>query len=502
MCIHDLSGVLLYINPAAAESLGYCAGEGVGRNLADFLAPQVRSLLAGYLERIHREGSDTGFMRMLARDGTEQTWLYRNRLHQPAGGDACVLGHAQNVTSLIRKVSERNEELQRSNERLRREMQERHKVEEELLQARKMESLGVLAGGIAHDFNNILTAIAGNLALARLEAGPEGTLSEVLADAERACARASGLSLQLLTFAKGGAPVRRASSLGEIASESAASVLQGSACRLELHVPADLWPVDVDPGQISQVIQNVVLNAAQAMPEGGAVEVRAENADVASDALPLPAGRYVRLTVHDRGHGISPEDLPRIFDPYFSTRRGGRGLGLATAYAVVHKHQGHIAAESSPGHGTRVVLYLPAAVESAREAGMVQGPGCGSGRILVMDDEDLIRELSRKALGRLGYEVVCAADGAEAVALYRAAVESGRPFRAVVLDLTVPGGMGGVESLRRMRQIDPRVKAIVSSGYSDDPVMASAAEYGFLAVVPKPWTIASLSRVLQRVLEQ
>jgi PAS domain S-box-containing protein len=498
MCVHDLGGVILYLNPAAAETLGYRWEEAVQRNLREFLTSRVRPLFDLYLDRIRKHGSDSGFMRMTARDGSEQVWFYRNRLEELPGEEARVLGHAQNVTGLVRAAAGRSEDLEHANERLQLEIQHRRHVEEELLQSRKMESLAVLAGGIAHDFNNVLTVIAGNLALAQMRAHVDPSLGHVLTQAERACARACALSQQLLTFAKGGAPVRRDASVARIVAEAVALALEGSKSRLDLRVAPDLWPVVVDPGQISQAMQSVLLNAGQAMPEGGTVEISSENAEITEPTVSLAAGRYVKLWVRDHGHGIPEGDLPRIFDPYFSTRRGGSGLGLATAYAILRKHQGAISAESAPGRGTTITIYLPASAASGTAA--PEGPQMGTGRVLVMDDEAPIRELARNVLESLGYEAEGAADGAEAVACYQAALSAGKPFAAVLLDLTVPGGMGGIEALKLLRELDPSVRAIVSSGYSDDPVMAHAAEYGFQGVVSKPWNIPTLSDVLKRVL--
>jgi len=365
------------------------------------------------------------------------------------------------------------------------------RMEEELLKSEKLESLGVLAGGIAHDFNNILTTIVGYLSLARIDIEPATELYENLCEVESAADRATDLTHQLLTFAKGGAPVKRAASMADIIRDSATFTMRGSNVRCDFHVDVDLWPAEVDRGQISQVIQNLVLNANQAMPAGGHMDVRAGNLVVAAeDGLPLPPGRYVCITVQDQGSGISDEDLARIFDPYFTTKETGSGLGLATAHAIAKNHQGHIAVESSPGKGTRFDVYVPATTapveHDQRDAGP---PVLGEGRILVLDDEEPIRQLATNLLPRLGYEVECVADGGEALAAYAKSRHEGRTFDAVIMDLTVPGGMGGLEAAAKILEMDPDACTIVSSGYSDDPIMAEHTSHGFAESWPNRTTL-------------
>ncbi|MFH1570027.1 MAG: response regulator [Gemmatimonadota bacterium] len=376
------------------------------------------------------------------------------------------------------------------------------RMEEELLRSEKLESLGVLAGGIAHDFNNILTTIVGYLSLAKLDIDPDTRLYQHLAEVEDAADRAAGLTHQLLAFAKGGAPVKTTASVVELITDSATFATRGSSARCDFALAADLWVAELDRGQMSQVIQNLVLNASQAMLEGGTIEVRGRNVDVGPEqGVPLEPGRYILISVADRGVGIDPEHLPRIFDPYYTTKPKGSGLGLATAYAIVRNHGGHIAVESSPGEGATFTIYLPASdrvpgpLAAAAAGGVVQG----SGRVLVLDDQESIRRLAMDMLTQLGYEAELAADGRQAVARYRAALASERPFDAVIMDLTVPGGMGGKEAVRRLLEMDPQARVIVSSGYSEDPVMADFAKYGFSGVVAKPYQIRELSQVLNSV---
>jgi PAS domain S-box-containing protein len=381
---------------------------------------------------------------------------------------------------------------------------ERKQLEEEIQKAQRLESLGILAGGIAHDFNNILAAILGNLSLAGMEPQLPERVGFLLSEAERACSRAKALTQQLLTFSKGGAPVKAATSLAELLAESAAFALRGSRARCLLAVAPDLWPADVDEGQISQVVHNLMINADQAMPGGGTIHVRGENAIVEEDqGLPLRPGRYVHIAVADQGAGIPPEHLGKIFDPYFTTKASGSGLGLATSYAIMKRHEGHISVASRPGEGTIFHLYLPASDSPPPAPNADPGPApAGEGRILLMDDDEQVRRVAEAMLRHLGYDVVPARDGEEAMALFTRAQEEGKAFHALIVDLTVPGGMGGAELVERLRVDHGTVRAIVSSGYSTDPVMAEHRERGFSGVVAKPYRLEELARVLREVLGQ
>jgi signal transduction histidine kinase len=403
---------------------------------------------------------------------------------------------------LEQRVEERTAALAQANAALVEQMAERQRMEDELLKVRKIESVGVFAAGIAHDFNNLLTGILGYISLAQVVAKMDAKVLAYMTEAEQACQRATALTQQLLTFAKGGAPVRHTISLVEILKESVGFALRGANVRGDIQIAADLWPVDVDAGQINQVIHNVVLNAVQAMPGGGTVEVRADNIVFEADApFPLIEGQYAKITVQDYGCGIPKEVLSNIFDPYFTTKAEGSGLGLTTAYAIVTKHDGYITVTSEMGLGTTIVIYLPAsqqALVSAQTRPHI--PLSGSGRILVMDDEEVIRNLLRELLETLGYTVECVQDGAEAVAVYQCAQAARQPFAAVILDYTIPGSMGGLETLNHLRAIDPQVKALISSGYANNPVMADWAYYGFSGVVAKPYTMAQLQEVLHNVL--
>ena len=383
-----------------------------------------------------------------------------------------------------------------------RDITEKRRMEEEILRAQKLESVGLLAGGIAHDFNNLLTAIVGNISLAKVQLPADNRAQTRLCEAEKASLRARDLTQQLLTFAKGGAPVRRCASVSDLIRETAGFALSGSNVRCEFAIDPDLHHSLIDQGQISQVIHNLIINADQSMPVGGTLRIScAEISLDESEVPPLGKGRYIRMEVRDQGVGIPAEHLPRIFDPFFSTKEKGRGLGLASAYSIVRNHDGQISVSSDPGKGTTFTIHLPVCCEEQEikkdGEGKIRG---GSGRILVMDDEESVLVIAGELLAHFGYEAACASDGGEALTLYRNAKAAGNPFSAVIADLTIPGGMGGKEMAARLREIDPDVKVIVSSGYSNDPVLSDYRSFGFCGVISKPYMIDEVSATLAEVL--
>jgi len=379
---------------------------------------------------------------------------------------------------------------------------DRKKLEQELNKAQKLESLGVLAGGIGHDFNNLLSGIMGNISLAKLEAERGENIMESLDEALRVASKASALTRQLMVFAKGGAPVKKPASIAEVLIESTDFALRGSKVKCKYRIAQDLWPVKVDIGQFSQVIHNLVINALQAMSGGGEIRLQAENIMIENVFdMPLNAGRYVIIKIQDQGQGISQKNLPQIFDPYFTTKSKGSGLGLTMTYATINRHDGHITVESEVGKGTTFKIYLPATAEIPEKTAEREArPVGGSGRILVMDDEESLRKVAERMLQELGYGVHCVGDGAEAIAQYEQAKKSGQSFDAVIMDLTIPGGMGGKETIKKLLDIDPQAIAIVSSGYSSDPIMSNFKNFGFKGVVVKPYGIEDLSRILRDVL--
>lgn len=379
---------------------------------------------------------------------------------------------------------------------------ERRRIDKEMLKMEKLQSLGVLAGGIAHDFNNFLTGIIGNLSLAKLEIRPNDPVARTLNEMAKAAARAKDLTQQLLTFSKGGEPVKRTARIGELVREAAQFALRGSNVRCDLQIDADLRPSEIDEGQIAQVLHNLMINADQAMPDGGAVRIGGTNVTLPPDnPYALAAGDFIQLTIQDQGLGIKPEHLKKVFDPYFTTKQKGSGLGLAVTYSIVAKHDGQLTVDSKLGEGTVFTILLPAADSAAVVAHRVHPQlVIGSGRILVMDDEVFIRDLATRMLQKMGYTVTVAEDGRTAVAMYREALEADRAFDAVILDLTVPGGMGGKATVRALQTIDPDVSALVSSGYSNDPVMASYQDYGFCGAVKKPYLIQEMGNLLKKVI--
>jgi PAS domain S-box-containing protein len=379
------------------------------------------------------------------------------------------------------------------------------RMEQELRRIEKLESLGVLAGGIAHDFNNILTAIVGNVSLALQLVGEGHRAEPLLETAEAACWRARDLTQQLLTFAKGAEPMRKTTAIGGIIREAAGFALHGSSVACHFHLPDNLWMVDVDAGQIGQVIQNLVINARQAMPGGGCIDIECANVDdISAEGCPhLPRRDYVKIVVRDNGPGIAREHLDDIFDPFFSTRKGGSGLGLAIVHSIVRKHDGNIRVNSESGSGATFEIFLPAnRTASVLQDGPAAVPGQGSGTVLVMDDEKMIRDMARLLLTHLGYDVVLAADGHEAVRMFRELREQGQPVVVTIMDLTIPGGMGGQQAVKEILSIDPAAKVIVSSGYSDDPVMAHYRDFGFRSAISKPFSLPELGRAVSEVLAE
>ncbi len=371
-------------------------------------------------------------------------------------------------------------------------------LEKEMQKNQKLESVGLLAGGIAHDFNNMLTTILGNISLARLQDGLVEPVDVFLNAAEQAAERAKGLTKQLLTFSKGGMPITESASIAQLLRETANLALSGSMVSCEFDFAEDLHNVEIDTGQMEQVIHNLVINGAQSMASGGKIFISAQNSTLAIDnSLALTAGPYVRIEVRDEGAGIRAEYLGKIFDPFFTTKPQGSGLGLSTAFSVVAKHGGNISVVSEPGVGSTFSIHIPAStMVPCLDATKPETLGTGFGRVLLMDDDEDIRRMSERMLAAVGYEVVLAPEGQSALDEYRRAMEEGKPFKAVILDLTVKGGVGGLETIREMRRFDPSVKAIVSSGYCNDPVMADHERFGFSGKIAKPYDVKRLTEAI------
>ncbi len=475
--VEDLNGKVLDVNPAACRLHGRSREELIDEDVYRLIPPDKRREAASDFSKLASGKYDHIEGYSLTKDVRSIPVEIRARRIEYSGKPALLL--------MVRDITERK------------------KAEKELLRASKLESVGILAGGIAHDFNNFLTAILGNISLSMTHVDPDDKIYKRLAEVEKASLRARDLTQQLLTFSKGGAPIKKPTSIKGLLKESINFALSGSNVSCELSIPDDIWTVEIDEGQMSQVINNIIINADNAMPEGGVIKISIENATVESkDILPLKEGKYVKLTIRDTGIGIPEEHLQKIFDPYFSTKSRGFGLGLATAYSIVKNHDGLITVESELGVGTTFFIYIPASgVKALEKEDKGEKAYTGTGKILVMDDEELVREVAGDILRNFGFEVEFAKDGTEAIELYKRAMDSGDRFDAVIIDLTVPGGMGGREAIKELIQIDPEVKTIVSSGYSNDPIMANYKEHGFSGVIAKPYRIEELGDVLKKIFE-
>jgi PAS domain S-box-containing protein len=483
----DSLGRVLFINRAAADMVQWNSEEAVGRDVTKICilknAASGRDAelpVKGVLEGGEHAELPPGTM---IKGRTDRMRLVEGRLVPVADVSSKRVG----AVLVLRDITER------------------HRMEEKLQNVAKMESVGILAGGIAHDFNNILTAVLSNLTLLQLDLAGMPEQASLLDEAVLATKRAGELTLQLLTFSKGGDPVRSAVHLPEVIKEAATFSHRGSGVKSEFDMPANLWAADVDKAQISQVIQNLVINATQAMRDGGTLRIAASNERVPAGSHPvLPEGDYIRITVTDTGAGIPPEHIGKIFDPYFTTKLQGHGLGLATVFSIIKRHQGHIEVSSVVGKGTTFTFWLPAAKESqSLSTPPASFPGAGKGgRVLFMDDEEPILKMAEKLMQRMGLEFESVADGKAAIERYRAAKEAGQPFDLVVMDLTIPGGMGGKEAISVLRGIDPNVRAIVSSGYSSDLTMSDFRKHGFRGMVAKPYDVSELASVIRGVLAE
>ncbi len=477
IAIVDLEGTLRYVNYAWALMHGYQSdAELVGCSLKIFHSPeQVTVDVKKFNERVLKKGFHVGEVGHMRKDGTTfPTWMSVTLIKNKEGEPYAYAALVQNIT-------------------------ERKEAEDELLKLRKLDSVGILAGGIAHDFNNLLTGLFGNIELARRHIDNDHKAYKYLETAGQSLENAAGLTKQLLTFAKGGDPVKEIISIGTLVSEAARFSLRGSSLKLDINIVADLWPIEADKGQLSQVIGNLVINAQQAMSGGGTITVVAEN--VMNEEATL-----VQISVRDEGCGIAPDDLGRIFDPYFSTKPKGSGLGLASVYSIIKKHNGTIKVASKLNEGTVFTMQFPALLDYPETVvEELAGADCNTGtsgvRVLVLDDEDVVREVIGEILQELGYDVTYAVDGEMAVSEYRVAQEKGAPFAAVITDLTIPGGMGGLEATREILKIDPEARVIVSSGYATDPIMTDFATYGYKGRVEKPYRLEILQKVVEQVLK-
>jgi len=476
----DINGCVIFMNPIAESLTGWKQKEASGKHLKkifNIINEKTGKQVDDPVTRVLREGIVVGLANhtlLISKDGT------RRSIDDSGAPIKDENGKIIGVVLVFRDVSEKR------------------RIEQELMKADKLNSLGILAGGIAHDFNNILTAILGNIILAKEFTRPGEKIYERLIEAEKASLRAKDLAQQLLTFSSGGAPIKKTMFISDILKESALFALSGSNVQCEFSISNNLWAVEIDEGQINQAINNLIINAIQSMPEGGRIKLTAENVTVSEGEK---KGRYVKISIVDQGIGIPKEHLPKIFEPYFTTKQKGSGLGLAIVYSIIKKHDGYIEVETELGVGTTFKVYLPASLKNVfMRKGLKEKIQTGKGKILVMDDEELVRKVIGEMLVFLGYEVEFAKEGIEAIELYKKAKAQGQPFDAIIMDLTIPKGMGGKETINKLLEIDPTVKAIVSSGYSTDPVMTEFTKYGFKGFIIKPFKIKELGEVLYRVI--
>ncbi len=483
----DIEGRIIFLNKVAEELTGWTSSEARGRPSAEvfnIINEKTGRKCASPVQRVMQLGRIVGLANhtaLIAKDGSVRSIAdsgapIRDR-------DSEIIG----VVLVFRDVTHEK------------------KMEEELLKVRKLESVGVLAGGIAHDFNNILSGILGNIELARYRVAEKDTETvSLLREAGKATRRAAKLTGQLLTFSKGGDPVREVAALPELITESADFVLRGSQIVCTYDFPEHLWMAELDSGQISQVIQNIILNAKHAMPEGGTIAISVSNVqDAATEALlSVDNGNYVRITLQDTGIGIPREILNKIFDPYFTTKQEGSGLGLAICHSIINKHDGYLLVDSIPGKGTTFTVYLPAApdADDKVEDSLEKAPAVQAARVMVMDDEEMLRVLASSQLTILGHEPVLVEDGEQAINRYQELQDRGIPVDLVIMDLTIPGGMGGEEAASKLLQLDTEARIIVASGYSNDPVIANYRDYGFCAAITKPFDLAELSRAIESAL--
>ncbi len=482
----NIEGTIVLMNKRAEKLTGWQHEEAVGQPLEkvfNIINERTRDPCENPVSKVIQTGQIIGLAShtaIIARDGSEKSI---------ADSGAPIRDRESRIIGAVLVFRDVTDKL---------------RMEEELLKVKKLESIGILAGGIAHDFNNILAAILGNINLALFDPDLKDRTKNLLAEAEKASQRAKDLTQQLLTFAKGGEPVKEISSLDNVIRDSANFVLHGDMTACQFDIPEDLWLVDIDKGQISQVIQNIVLNASHAMPEGGLIRITCENlTSEGENALEFAqTGRFVKIRIQDKGIGMSANVVEKIFDPYFSTKHGGSGLGLAITQSIITKHNGHISVESKPGIGSIFTIHLPASKQTKTQdkESLAENKTSSQAKILIMDDEEIVRAVIKEMLVQLGHDVELSENGAEAIKLYQEAATN-KKFDLVFMDLTIPGGMGGKEAVQEILAIDPNAKVIVSSGYSNDPIMANFKDYGFCAALVKPYQLQELSRVISQAVD-
>jgi len=485
----DLTGKITLMNTVAEEITGWTADIALGRNLAVVLSLTTENSSeppVDLLRQVQKTGAPCYRQEVVS--------IYSDDVEEKIIADSAAPirdqdGKIIGIIIVIRDVTEKV------------------RIRKELETSQNLESIGLLAGGIAHDFNNLLTAIYGNISLAKMYPDDKNKVFHYLDKTENSLAQAKALTEQLLTFAKGGSPVKQLVNIGPLLEEIAKFSLRGSKTNLQTDIAADLWLAEVDTGQFSQVINNLAINANQAMPGGGTLTIKAENMLLSPmEIIPEKENDYyIKITVADQGFGISQKHLDKIFAPYFTTKHEGSGLGLATVYSIIRNHHGQIKAESEVGKGSTFTILLPASGATAENnieaQDSIEIGQTGRGKILIMDDEEFVREICGEILMAMGHTVDYAADGQEALEKYQQSMGEQQPFDLVIMDLTIPGGMGGKETISKLLKIDPQAKAIVSSGYSHDDVMANYQDYGFHGVAAKPYLFSDLNKVIQNLIQ-
>ncbi len=482
----DRTGRLIMMNPVAEKLTGWTQTDAYQKELHEvfhIINEQTRLPVEDPVYRVISTGAIIGLANhtiLISRDGIE--WKITD-------SGAPIRDRENNIIGVVLVF---------------RDVTEQEKMREEIIKTMKVESIGLLAGGIAHDFNNILTAILGNVSLAKIGLDPKSLTFQRLNETEKATLRARDLASQLLTFSRGGAPVKRIASVVEPIIDASEFALRGSNVRADFNFPQNLWLAMIDEGQIVQVVHNLVINALQAMPKGGVILVSAENLEIdaqRAQTLGVNPGHFISISFKDQGKGIPMDKINKIFDPFFTTKEQGSGLGLFSTYSIIKKHDGAIAVESEEGAGTSFFVYLPAIPENSKALEKTDEEIVpGAGRILVLDDDQMVRSVVTAFLQHLGYFPELASSGEEAIEMYKKAKRFHRPYDAVIMDLTLPGEMGGEQVIQALREFDPEVKGIVSSGSSNNPVMADYKKYGFKNCIEKPYRIQALSRVLNQAL--
>lgn len=478
---YDMSGHVFSINSVAEELTGVRHDDAVGKKIREVVRlndDQSNDILFSALGKLDEKNryNNIGIpFKMLDANGTERIIELNSSLIKLKGNPIGIIMVLRDITV-------------------------KYKIDNEINKMSKLESIGILAGGIAHDFNNLLTGISGNISIAKASKGVSENLYGIINDIEKATQRATALTKQLLTFAKGGAPLVTSFSIVDILKESVKLLIKDPIITYKLIIDEKIRPALIDPNQISQALNNLLINSIQAMPNGGEIIIEAGNSSKTPSEL-QPDIDYIYLKVSDNGPGIDKKNIKKIFDPFFTTKSAGTGLGLTSTYSIIKKHRGHIAVSSPPEGGTIFEIYLPA---SSSEP--VSGTGKNkdsqysrNGSILIMDDEQYILQVFVKMLNHLGFSVDCAKNGTEAIEMYRNKLEAGSRYTYVILDLTIPGGMGGKTTMIELLKIDPHVNAIVSSGYSENPVMASFREHGFKGILKKPYTLEDIIALFENL---